>query len=390
MTKRTSNHNNINLSDLLSPETIRLLEANGKDFVSNVGVDLIRGVVFDVLTGKNLRSSTERITRRRIADLNLAMLKMFIDGSVLMDDFVEKLPYLATDILTQNKLSKTEKWLAQWSLGLTGKSVQNVLRDDTTVLLNYRDEYIQTCKSVIENYSSVYGDLYGQIKLSKSLNNEIELNWLFVTYLLNSIGSQTLTIRGSEKSAYGKLFEKLVLGSLLHILGFQYVRTPSSSERSFWLSSRGERRESDATLLYRAGNGVRFDIGFIGRGNPEISLDKVTRFEHEAIYGDTHWYLATIIIVDTIGAGSRIKKLAENVNGTIIQMSASYWPQQIAQKLQDLMGYDHEILHLKHNEIDSFIKNALMDVPLELFIGEYENLNLDDSANSNENEDEYE
>lgn len=30
-------------------------------------------------------------------------------------------------------------------------------------------------------------------------------------------------IRGSEKSMYGKLFEKLVLAGVLHVLGFQFV-----------------------------------------------------------------------------------------------------------------------------------------------------------------------
>ena len=36
-----------------------------------------------------------------------------------------------------------------------------------------------------------------------------------------------------------------------------------------------------ASALIKAGHGVRFDIGFIGRRNPEISLDEVSRFERE-------------------------------------------------------------------------------------------------------------
>src|SRR5690606_14779641 len=103
------------------------------------------------------------------------------------------------------------------------------------------------------------------------------INWLFMIYLLNTIGSQTLTIRGSDKSTYGKLFEKLVLGSLLHVMGFDFQKSGEleNPNRVFWLSSNDDDRESDATLLYEAGKGVRFDIGFIGRGNTEISLDKV-------------------------------------------------------------------------------------------------------------------
>ncbi len=50
-------------------------------------------------------------------------------------------------------------------------------------------------------------------------NKKAKLGWCLLAYLLNTIGAETLTIRGSAKSSYGKLFEKLVLGFLLHILG---------------------------------------------------------------------------------------------------------------------------------------------------------------------------
>ena len=64
---------------------------------------------------------------------------------------------------------------------------------------------------------------------------------------------------------------------------------------------------------------MRFDIGFIGRGNPEISLDKVTRFERVISLQGAHFYLATIILVDRIGANSRIETLAQAVEGTIFK-----------------------------------------------------------------------
>jgi hypothetical protein len=47
------------------------------------------------------------------------------------------------------------------------------------------------------------------------------LTWKDITRLTTAIGSLTLTIRGSDKSIYGKLFERLILGSVLSILGFQ-------------------------------------------------------------------------------------------------------------------------------------------------------------------------
>jgi hypothetical protein len=244
-----------------------------------------------------------------------------------------------------------------------------VLRDDPNRIAEYRDQYIETCREVIEGYTQEYGELTGHIELSSGL--KAELNWLLMTYLLNTVGSETLTIRGSEKSAYGKLFEKLILGALLHVLGFRHILEgePGAYKRVFWLSSRGTKRESDATLLYEPGRAVRFDIGFIGRGNTEISLDKVSRFERHLELNDEHWYVSTIIIVDTIGPGSTIVALAESIDGCIVQMSGAYWPQQIARELSRSLGFRHPLLDMKHSEIRGFLAERMRDAPLEDFIG---------------------
>jgi hypothetical protein len=291
-----------------------------------------------------------------------------MEGAARSPEFINQLPAWATDILGRKRLSKAEKRIAQWLLGLTDKGIQNVLRDDSQALAEYRDRYVETCRQVIANHTQEWGELRGELKLDSGLKAEI--SWLLVTYLLSTVGAQTLAIRGSEKSAYGKLFEKLVLGALLHILGFQYtIPPPQHFERVFWLSSQGEKRESDATLLYEVGKGVRFDIGFIGRGNPEISLDKVTRFEREISLGRSRWYMATIILVDRIGTNSRIEQLAAQVNGTIIQMSAGYWPQQVARKLNQVLGFEHPLVNMPQARIGAFLARKLNDVPLEKFIG---------------------
>lgn len=164
----------------------------------------------------------------------------------------------------------------------------------------------------------------------------------------------------------------MILGSLLHILGFKQVppKQPGQQEGVFWLSSREDKRESDATLLYQPGKGARFDIGFIGRGNPEISLDKVSRFERKAEYETAKYDLQTIILVDSIGRNSRIVEMARSIDGTIIQMSASYWPKLIAQVLGRTLGFKHELVEMPEADIEDFLKSKLADVPLERFIGQ--------------------
>ena len=200
------------LTKLISPADLDLLSASGSQLVEQIGLDVVRGVVLDILTGKNLRDSTESLTRRRIATLNLATMELFIKGSANSKDFINQLPKTATDILSKRNLSKAERWLAQWILGLTDKAFQNVLRDDPEAITEYRDRYIQICNEVIATRKSDKGILPGEITING--NQKAQINWLWMTYLLNTIGAQTLAIRGSEKSAYGKLFEKLVLGSV--------------------------------------------------------------------------------------------------------------------------------------------------------------------------------
>lgn len=195
-------------------------------------------------------------------------------------------------------------------------------------------------------------------------------------YLLNTIGAQTLAIRGSEKSLYGKFFEKLVLGTLLHILGFQHVPYSSGNDEPitqfsnvFWLSSQDRRdRESDATLLYSPGKGVRFDIGLIGSGNTEISLDKVSRYRREIELGSKQWFMGTIIIVDRIGPRSRIVELAKEIDGTIVQMSAGYWPRRVALTLERILGYENPFDTMQETEVEAYIKEKVQQAPLISFI----------------------
>lgn len=370
MTKRATVSTD-KLSNLLSKDSIELLTSNGVQLAQRVGIEAIRDVVLDILTGKNLRDSTELITRRRISFLNLSLFEMFINHSDQSN--IYKLIDRAGEVLQKERIPKSERWLAQWILGLTDKASQNILRDDPNELTSYKTRYINSCKEVIKSFESQHGRLSGVVEIGSKKKGL--MSWDLIAYLLNTIGAETLTIRGSAKSTYGKLFEKLVLGSLLHILGFKFVSSPEGEElkRIFWLASRGERRESDATLIFDAGKGVRFDIGFIGRGNPEISLDKVSRFEREFTLGHSKWYMATIIIVDRIGEKSRIDRLARNIGRNIIQMSMGYWPQEVAKILRDALGYRHRLASMSHSEIGSYLTRQMKEVPLKKFIGIEEN-----------------
>lgn len=339
----------------------------GSDLIDRLGEDTIRELVSSILCGDNIRSLTEGLTRKRLALSNAALLVTYLNASNAINDFQKSMSKLVGHELKTKRLSKEEKSFLQWLVGLTGKSIQNVLRSSEEELELYLKEIESALEQSSEQSKAVFGDLTGEICIK---NRKTDLNWPVIMQIFMGIGAQTLAIRGSEKSMYGKLFEKLILGSLLNVLGFQYVEkaSPYKDEGIFWLSERGDKRESDATLLYQIGKGVRFDIGFIGPGNTEISLDKVSRFETEMEHGGRTHYVSTIIVVDRIGTRSRIKEMAKEINGHIVQMSMSFWVKQVAQILKETLGFKHDILTMSDENTIEFIKKQMVNVDLKAFI----------------------
>ncbi|OIO30715.1 hypothetical protein AUJ77_02825 [Candidatus Nomurabacteria bacterium CG1_02_43_90] len=347
-----------------------LLVSKGPEVIKKIGNEAVREAVFSVLSGENVRNSTEFITRRRLAISNGALLAMFLRGCNQDKDFLQNLSEKAVEELKVTK-KKDEKWILEWLLGLTDKAVQNILRDNPDELDNYRKKLDETLIDAVTDFEKNCGALEGNFKFE---GKDTQVSWTLIMKVFLAIGAQTLTIRGSEKSTYGKMFERLVLGSLLEILGFTLIdhnNPPDKLEKVFWLSST-EKRESDATIIIKPGQGIRFDIGFIGRGNPEISLDKVTRFEREMTFGRQTHYMGTYIVVDRIGEKSSIEELAKAVGGSIIQMSLAYWPRTIAELLKKDVGYEHPILKMKDAEMAQFLRKALDKVDVVKYVTDEE------------------
>ena len=300
--------------------------------------------------------------------VNLGIVSLFLKALDQERYYLDILMETATSVLARRDTTRDERNLARWIIGMTDKSVQNVLRDDPTAMSKYVDAYISATEDVADQFRDHQGELLSNIPGIPTYRGSIDWNW--VAYLANAVGTSTLTIRGSDKSTFGKLFEKLILGSLLEVLGFELEPSgeDSLSPGHFVLSSRGERRESDATLLLSLGNAIRFDIGFIGRGNTEISLDKVTRFESESEIAGRSRYTATIIIVDRIGPGSRLPQLAQNMGGNIVQMSGSYWPRVIAQLVNSISRDQDYLATCPDSEVPSLMKERFEAVDLSKFL----------------------
>jgi len=356
----------VTLSELLPRNFGELLESKGAAFVKRAGEENVRQVVFDVLCGNNVRASTEHLTRLRLGKLNAATFMVYLSGLQAVKAFGRAIPDMAFQKIT-GKGSKPEKELCKWMIGLTGKGVQNILRDDKEQLRRYTEAFANNLNRLAAETERESGKMRCRVQFANG--KEAILDWYDILSLFCTIGSQTLAIRGSEKSTYGKLFERLVLGSVMSILGFEQTGyPPTKPAKVFWLSSKIGEREADATVLVAPGQAIRFDLGFIGRGNPEITKDKVSRFERDLEIDRRKYHSATCIIVDRLGEGTGLEAQAHRAGARLIQMSMSYWPRELAEWLAARFKHKSDIADCKLEDLPAVLKKKLADVSFDSFV----------------------
>lgn len=353
--------------DYISDTGKNLVSVSRNEVIDKVGQDVMQRIVASILSGGNVRSLTEGLTRRRLSISNASLLMAYVQAMKNIDRFSEEPFQSIKNEYLSDSLSNEEKIFLNWMLGLSGKGIQNILRDENENVA----EYLNTLEKELDFSASKIREEFGEIKTVLDVKEEIySLNLDNLLHVLMAIGAQTLTIRGSEKSVYGKLFERLVLGSVLSILDFNFIDKDETDQSTgvFWLSENRGEREADATLLIEPGVGIRFDIGFIGRGNTEISLDKVSRFARKMERGDKEHHMRTIVIVDTIGDGSNITELAKRIDGSIIQMSMSNWVYELANILKSHFDYDSDFINVDEETCLMLIEERVKRLDLKQFI----------------------
>jgi hypothetical protein len=361
--------------DELFPNVSRvLLTGGGREFIERIGVDAARQVVLGVLKGENIRSQTEPLTRRRIAQVTGAMILLTARGIAEDSNFTENLPNLALDHMeTYRRRGKAYLWPAQWLIGLTDKAVQNVLRGDRDIRRQYIKDFEQAVTEAAAQCQRDLGELSLKIEWQEkqlSMQRSADLDWKGIVLLTTAIGSATLTLRGSDKSMYGKLFERLVLGSVLTLLNFDQTDPlrPKRDNRVFWLSDSRDSRECDATVLLEPGRLLRFDIGFIGNGNPEITRDKLTRYANELERDGVLHTSRTFIVVDRLPTTGNTARIAEQVGVDLLQMSMQYWPRELAARIYHSTGYAHPLKDKSDAELGIYLEQSLAHIPIQNFL----------------------
>lgn len=361
------------LKELIPEDSVKLVKYSAQDLIDRLGKDIIANVVESILCGGNFRHLTEGLTQRRILLMNASLIMTYLKALKSIDNFQENISHIVNSELKTKRLNANVKSYLYWFLGITGKSLQNVVRDNEGF-----ERYLNSLDSNLQEISTIVTDTYGDLDITLSNNGVTYLmKWPSLLRCMLGMGAQTLTIRGSEKSMYGKFFEKLVLGSVLSLIGASIIDKNDTTKKNmvYWLSQTDdEKRECDATLLVRAGFGVRFDIGFIGQGNTEIPADKLSRYERVAERGDRRLYATTIVLIDKIGEDSNVMNIARRSGGHVIQMSGSYWVYELAKTLkEEFEFYDHPLLTMTQEDSIKYIKDNVCKIDLTQFVKGLEN-----------------
>jgi len=173
----------------------QLANYGGAEIIDRLGEDVVKGVVVSILSGGNVRALTESLTRRRLSLSNAAMLMLFFQCMKSCDNFSINLNELVSKELKSKKLDKDTKMFLNWLVGLTGKGIQNVLRNDERAFQEYLSNLDESVSKSASESDVLFGTL--QAVFTCKDNQVFRLNWRELLQILCAVGAQTLTIRGS-------------------------------------------------------------------------------------------------------------------------------------------------------------------------------------------------
>jgi len=256
----------------------------------------VRKIVLTILLGKNYRALTESATSLEISCYMNWILSVCHKAKIAYGKkWLEKLQ----ELCSATKRSQETKWLRVWLMGLALKTTSNlgIKKGDHT-------DYLKRVKRASDMLIKKQADATSIQLYTNGLTPTL-LSTSDSVWLLQIAGAAVLTIRGSKKSAVGKLLEKAIAKACLTALGLK-----ETTDFKLNLAADNEvEREIDAEIATRRGK-VRVDVALIGTGNQEVSEDKLGRVGRNGI-----------VLVDKLGSKSKVPGNAarHGVHITIIQ-----------------------------------------------------------------------
>jgi hypothetical protein len=293
---------------------------SGNSIISEMSSTEFRTMLIECLTGRNPRIHTENWAQSRVFHgVFTGIQEMYASGLKTDPKFITNAPNVASLYLKNHherkkRLEKNDVLLCQWVCNLTSKGWDNILQANSQNLITWGN-------SVKESVNWVkYGDL--------------ETNLINMT-----IYNASLAKKGGLKSAMGNLFEPLLLFTSLRACGLKFVTEElyDSAKIPCFVLNVNEGRQSDAQIKTTLSNTskIDIDIGFIGKGNPEIIADKTQRFGN-LLGGGKKPLEGTIIIVSAIPeteGAQLVVRQATILGAKVVTMSGCNWIYELSKIL---------------------------------------------------------
>lgn len=310
----------------LFPENRRHLigTVSGNSIIYEMTSAEFHEMIIECLTGRNPRIHTENWAQAKVYHgVFTGIQEMFASGKKLDDNFIIQAPENAAEYLYRhrmatnnsvNKLESKDVVLCQWICNLTNKGWDNILQANPENLRDWACSVMDSIKEV------AYGDL------EQNIINMVIYN-------------ASLAKKGGLKSAMGNLFESLLLYSGLSACGLNFIRSEDFDQAQgpcFTLDV-NEGRQADAQIKtgLEYPKKIDIDIGFIGKGNPEIIADKTQRFGN-LVGGGIKPLDHTIIIVSAIpDTAQLVARQAILLGAKVITMSGNNWVRELCNSIKE-------------------------------------------------------
>ena len=336
--------------NLFPKNRIHLLGSiNGSSIFAEMTQLEFKSMIMDCLTGENPRIKTESWAQSKVFHGVFSGLEeMFLMGKEQDPAFIRNAPKRAAEALYNHyqrkvKMSSADVILCQWICNLTKKGYDNILQGNPQLLMEW-------ASSLTESVNNIpYGDVESHIKNI-------------------AIYNASIAKKGGLKSAFGNLFEHLLLFSSLSSLGLRYCPShelKAAAGPAFSLDI-NEGRQCDARIhtgLVQPGK-IDIDIGFIGKGNPEIIADKTQRFGN-ILGGGEKPLEHTIIIVSAIPKDAQlVVRQASLLGAKVITMSGNNWLYELYDHFTNEVGIPNlnsissDLLAAKQ-QLDSFLPSPV-------------------------------
>ncbi len=300
---------------------------SGSSIIEEMSANEFRQMIIECLTGRNPRIHTENWAQAKIYHgVFTGIEEMFAAGKAGDKGFISNAPKRAAEALrkhhkstrnSRSRLQKEDIVLCQWVCNLTSKGWDNILQANPDNLVDWGNSVVAS----IGNVS--YGDIEKNI-VNMALYNA------------------SLAKKGGVKSAMGNLFESLLLYSSLTACGVRYAaaETFAATAAPCFTLNVNEGRQSDAQIKtgLAAPGKIDIDIGFIGKGNPEIIADKTQRFGN-LVGGGEKPLDDTIIVVSAIPeteSARLVVRQATLLGATVITMSGNNWVHDLSEALRSV------------------------------------------------------